>query len=114
MLDRVPLDGRYTLHTRREFLSDSARLAAGFALVPAVVLEASAGRRTVPLQAITFAAFAARVGGRFRVQDAAGATVQLELLEARSNPSPGNTAAATSEDAQNEKFLLRFIGLQAR
>ncbi|MBI3853092.1 MAG: hypothetical protein HY298_22810 [Verrucomicrobia bacterium] len=95
-------------------MSDSARLAAGAVLAPVLVLNASASRRTVPLEDISFAAFAARVGGRFRVYDHAGAPVQLELAEARWRPSPGDPSAPIAEDAQNEKFALRFIGPPTR
>ncbi len=96
--------------TRRKFLLECSAVAVTASVAPAKVLGAASFRfREVPLEQIRFAAFATRVNSAFLVQTGTGATVTLQLIEAR--PSPVSLPMLRlAEDAANERFSLLFRG----
>jgi hypothetical protein len=104
---------KFAMSTRRRFLRDSS-LAAAAALVPTGALAELIRSRTLSLDQVHFAAFAANVGTTFWVlQDQAPAT-GLELAQAQASPPPANAIQAAAPDAWNEKFSLLFRGLPSQ
>ena len=78
-------------------------------VIPAQIFAGPMRFREVPLEAISFAAFASYLNLVFQVEAGSGATLGLQLVEVRpSEPFPAMYSAPP--DAANEKFSLLFLG----
>jgi len=91
------------MKTRRQFLLNCSTLALAAGVLPTGLLAGSSR----PVVAGSFESFRAQVGSTFRVASRAGASVRVELVEAREWVSQ-HPQAQLALDAQHEKFSLLF------
>jgi hypothetical protein len=92
--------------TRRKFLVNCSVVALATSVTPASVFAGPLRFREVPLEQISFSAFATRLNAYFQVQGDASTVTNLQLVQVQ--PSPAGPVMA--EDAANEKFSLLFRG----
>src|SRR5579872_7360240 len=95
--------------TRREFLLNCSAVAVASSVTPATVFGAPLRFKEVPLERVSFSAFATCLNALFQVQDDSGLAVTLQLVEVQPAP-PSPPATLPAADAANEKFSLLFRG----
>jgi len=97
------------MSTRRQFLARCSVLAAGAGLASPALLAAPWPSQVLALHEISFQSFAQQAGTLFSVKRKSAPAVRLKLIEAKSAQT-AYPNAHLAEDAQNEKFSLRFRG----
>lgn len=95
--------------TRRKFLGNCSVVALATSVIPTTVFAGPLRLREIPLEQVSFSAFATRLNALFQVQSDTGSIINLQLVEVRPHP-PVQMAGLVPEDAANEKFSLLFRG----
>jgi hypothetical protein len=97
--------------SRRSFIRTIGAVAAGVFLVPLLAATASARRQSPedPVGSLSSAAYAARIGERFRIRVAPSRTVEVELFKVRESSYPAGARLSPNAPAW-EQFSAIFRG----